>query len=230
VIDRVWNELKGYPSRWLLLLVLLFLFFPQIDIGFSGLFYDAATGWTGGNGIEFIRRVVPTLIIGTFVFCVVLWVAGIWYEQWFWGITTPRAIYLMVTLIVGPGLLVETVLKPNWGRARPKDVTVFAGDQPFTPPLWIADNCDRNCSFVSGHAAIGYWVTAYAFLAPAAWRKPAMAAAFLFGSLMGLARIMQGAHFLSDVIFAAIIVMGVNAIVFQLMFEKKWMNRFVGEE
>ncbi len=229
MIGRLWSELRERPSRWLLGLVLLFMVVPQIDIGVSGWFHDPTAGWLSGGFIEFVRRVIPTLIVGSFVFCLVLWVAGVWYEQWFWGVTTPRISYLMATLILGPGLLVETILKPNWGRARPKDVTIFGGEQPYTPPVWVADACERNCSFVSGHAAVAYWLTAYAFLAPQAWRIPAVTIAFLFGSMVGLVRIMQGAHFLSDVVFAAIIVIGVNAFAYRLMFERKLLGRFIGE-
>lgn len=229
MIKRVLTELREHPSRWLLALVLAFMLIPQIDIGLSSLFYDSAQGWARGGVLEFVRRVVPTMIVGSFVFCLVLWVAGVWHEQWFWGITTPRISYLMVTLIVGPGLLVETILKPNWGRARPKDITVFGGAESYTPPIWIADACERNCSFVSGHAAVAYWVTAYAFLVPATWRVPAMASAFVFGSFVGVVRIMQGGHFLSDIVFAAIIVIGVNVFAYRLMFERKLLGRFIGE-
>jgi lipid A 4'-phosphatase len=229
MIARVFQDLRDHPSRWILGLVLLFLIFPQIDIGVSGWFYEPNSGWSTSAVLEFVRRVVPTLIVGSFVFCLVLWVAGVWYEQWFWGVTTPRISYLMVTLIIGPGLLVETILKPNWGRARPKDIAAFGGTEAFTPPLWVADACDRNCSFVSGHAAVAYWVTAYAFLAPPLWRTAALAAGFVFGSLVGLTRIMQGGHFLSDVVFAALIVVGVNALAYRLMFERKMLSRFIGE-
>lgn len=229
MIARVWSQLRDHPSRWLLAIVLLFMIVPGIDLGVSSWFHDPASGWRSGGFLEFVRRVIPTVIVASFVFCLVLWVAGVWYEQWFWGVTTPRISYLMVTLLAGPGLLVETVLKPNWGRARPKDITLFGGDQPFTPPVWVADACERNCSFVSGHAAVAYWVTAYAFLASPPWRTPAIAAAFLFGCAVGLVRIMQGAHFLSDVAFAAIIVVGINVLAYRMMFERKLLRRFIGE-
>jgi lipid A 4'-phosphatase len=78
--------------------------------------------------------------------------------------------------------------------------------------LVIADACARNCSFVSGHAAIAFWVTAYAFLVPASHRLQAMGAALGFGSAVALMRVMQGAHFLSDVVYAGVIVVAVNAI------------------
>ena len=141
-LERTWIDLKTQPSRWILGLVLFFMFFPGFDIWISRQFYQPGVGftWDDGGLLEFVRAAIPVIILGAFVFAVALWVAGIWYEQWFWGMTTNRAIYLMLTLIIGPGLIVESLLKPNWGRARPKDLTIFGGQADYTPPLWVADD------------------------------------------------------------------------------------------
>ncbi|MCB2109055.1 MAG: phosphatase PAP2 family protein, partial [Rhodobacteraceae bacterium] len=199
MIVRLLADIRLNPSRYLLAILLLFMFFPGLDLGTAGLFVAADGSWMSGWFFDFMRRVVPPLIIVSFVLCVALWVAGIWYQKWFWSLTTPRMIYLMSTLLIGPGILVESMLKPNWGRARPKDIILFGGDSAFTPPLWIADECTRNCSFVSGHAAVAFWVTAYGFIAPEKWRGPVIAGGIVLGVVMGIARMMQGAHFLSDI-------------------------------
>ena len=65
----------------------------------------------------------------------------------------PHWAFLAICLVVGPGLVANTVLKDNWGRARPKHVAEFNGASTFTPPLLPARECHRNCSFVSGEAA-----------------------------------------------------------------------------
>ena len=44
-----------------------------------------------------------------------------------------------------------------------------------------------------------------ASLAPLPWRGAAIAGAVVFGSLVGLLRMAVGGHFLSDVVFAALI-------------------------
>jgi len=219
VLNRLWLDLRTHPSRWILGLVLFFMFFPGFDVWISAQFYQPGVGftWDQSGPLEFVRRVMPYLIVGAFVFCIVLWVAGIWYEQWFWGMTTTRAIYLMATLLVGPGLIVESLLKPNWGRARPKDLTIFGGQADYTPPLWVADECQRNCSFVSGHAAIAFWVTAFGFMLPPRWRWPGVAAGLVFGTAVGWVRIAQGGHFLSDVVFAGLIVIVVNVAFYRLI-------------
>jgi membrane-associated PAP2 superfamily phosphatase len=60
-------------------------------------------------------------------------------------------------------------------------------------------------SFASGHAAMGFYLLVPYFLLRR--RAPARAAALLvvglaFGTLVGLARMVQGAHFPSDVLWA----------------------------
>jgi lipid A 4'-phosphatase len=209
------RSISEHPSRWVLGLLFLFMFFPALDLTISGMFYAPGTGftWDAGGVMEFIRSAMPVIIISSFVFCLALWVVGIWYERWFWGLTTPRTVFLMITLLVGPGLLVEALLKPNWGRARPKDIALFGGDAAFTPPLWVADECAHNCSFVSGHAALAFWATAYAWFLPRKWRLAGIVVGTVFGLAMGFVRIAQGAHFLSDVIFAGVIVLWVNYFV-----------------
>jgi lipid A 4'-phosphatase len=219
LIERIWLDLRTQPSRWILGVLLFFMFFPSFDIWISAQFYQPGVGftWDQGGVLEFVRRAIPVMILGSFVFCVVLWVAGIWYEQWFWGMTTNRAIYLMSTLIIGPGLLVESLLKPNWGRARPKELTIFGGQADYTPPFWIANECERNCSFVSGHAAIAFWLSAYGFMLPPKWRMAGVAGGLTFGAVVGWVRIVQGGHFLSDVVFAGLIVISVNVLLYRLV-------------
>src|SRR5690606_37476460 len=117
-------------------------------------------------------------------------------------------------------LLVETVLKSHWGRARPNDTVLFGGEAVFTPPLWIAQECAHNCSFVSGHAAIGFWLSAYGFLLPPAWRLRGVAAGLVCGLFVGLVLVVQGAHFLSDVIFAGAFVLMVNALMAHLILRR----------
>jgi lipid A 4'-phosphatase len=117
-----------------------------------------------------------------------------------------RAIlFVLAVLAVGPGLVVNVVFKDHWGRARPRDVVHFGGTRTFTPAFVISDQCDRNCSFVSGHASLPFAFVALGyFLRRRRWAVYAAAAAF--GGAVGLGRIVQGAHFLSDVVFSGIFV------------------------
>ena len=66
-----------------------------------------------------------------------------------------RVYFLLVLLLLGPGLLVNELVKKNSGRERPDDTFMFAGDSKHQDS-WTSRSCKTNCSFVSGHAALGF--------------------------------------------------------------------------
>jgi membrane-associated PAP2 superfamily phosphatase len=109
--------------------------------------------------------------------------------------------FLAVTLALGPGLAVNAALKPAVGRPRPCETAPFGGPLPFVA-VGDAWGFGESRSFPSGHAAMGFFVAT-----PALWayrRRPLAAAGMLaggllYGALMGVARIGQGGHFVSDV-------------------------------
>jgi lipid A 4'-phosphatase len=85
----------------------------------------------------------------------------------------------------------------------------------FTPALVPSNQCDGNCSFASGHASAGFFPVAMSFV----WkkhRKKFFYAGIMYGVLTGFARIAQGGHFLSDVVFAGLIVYGISWILWSL--------------
>ena len=212
MIASLISPLRAHPWWVVLFCAALLSLVPIIDLWFSTLFFSADFGtWVPRSAfMQFARSGVPPLIIGTLLFVVLVWVANRVLGGSIWGINGQQTAYLIASLLIGPGLIVESLLKTQSGRARPRDTTVFGGDDPFAPALWLADSCDRNCSFVSGHAALAFWVTAFAFLLPKAYRLHGLIAGIALGALMGLARIAEGAHFLSDVFYAGVIVVGLN--------------------
>ena len=220
--DRPAQEFSAHLLYWGVGAICLLMFVPGLDRGFSDLFYDPSAGFMWGRAplFSFVREAVPTIIMGTYAFFLLIWIAGLFFRQSFLGTTTPRIAFLTATLILGPAILVETVLKSYWGRARPNDTVFFGGEASFTPPLWIAQQCAHNCSFVSGHAAIGFWLSAYGFLLPPAWRLRGVVAGMICGFFIGLVRVVQGAHFLSDVIFAGAFVLLVNVLLARVILRR----------
>lgn len=110
--------------------------------------------------------------------------------------------FLILAFVIGPGLLIDATLKEHSGRARPWAVQEFGGEQRFTPALRISDQCTDNCSFPSGHAAAGFAVSAFGLVVRGRWRRRWFAAGIALGTASGAVRIMQGGHFLSDVVFS----------------------------
>lgn len=125
------------------------------------------------------------------------------------GVDGRVAAFVLLSLALGPGLAVDVGLKDHWGRARPRDLVEFGGAKQYTPPFRLADQCRDNCSFVSGHAALAFSLATFAILAPPRRRSAAFAAVGAFGLGVGFMRMVQGAHFLSDVIFAGFVVLGI---------------------
>lgn len=119
-------------------------------------------------------------------------------------IAARAALFLIATLALAPGLMANVILKDNWGRPRPPEITEFYGPQQFVPWWDPRGGCDKNCSFVAGEGAGGFWALAPAALAPPALRPLAYAAALAFGAAAGLLRLSGGAHFFSDVAFSGV--------------------------
>jgi len=213
LLRSLWQSMENHPWRWTLVLVLPLIFIPQIDLGISGHFYDKARDVFPARSspmYEWVRKVMPYFMFAGAGYVAVLWVAGEVMKQVFLGVTRRVAAYLLLSLALGPGLIVNVLLKENWGRPRPSTIRDFGGDNYYVPPLVLSDQCAGNCSFSSGHGALGFWPVAVALLAPSAWRGYAIAAALVFGAMVGFVRIAQGGHFFSDTVFSAVIVISVN--------------------
>ncbi len=114
------------------------------------------------------------------------------------------ALFLIVSLVLGPGLLVNGVLKDHWSRPRPGMVTSLGGAMEFKPWWDPRGSCTGNCSFVSGETSSAVWLAAPASLVPLPWRYAALGGVAVYASAIAFMRLLLGGHFLSDVIFAAI--------------------------
>jgi membrane-associated phospholipid phosphatase len=183
---------------------LVFLAVPRLDLVVSHLFYDPRDHFNedGTPLMVFLRESghIAEWIVGLAV-AVPLLVKILAPESRL--LLRPRVtLFMLGTLALGPGLLVNGILKEFWGRARPRELLEFGEDAMFSPIWWISDQCGRNCSFVSGEAAAAFWLVALAFVVPKAWRLPTAIATLAFAAAVSFTRIAMGGHFLSDVIVA----------------------------
>lgn len=115
------------------------------------------------------------------------------------------ALFLALSLVIGPGLVVNSLLKGQWGRPRPRHLVELGGTMQFHQP-WQPGPVPRNASFPAGHPAAAFYFSAPYFLLRTTRPRQArywLYGGALFGILMGAARIVQGGHFLSDVLWSA---------------------------
>lgn len=205
-----------------LLLLAVTMVFPRIDLDVAGLAYVPAQGFPLAHLslFSFVMVALPDFAIGAAVLAAILGIVAVFRRKVVGGITPRIGLFLATSLALGPGLVVNTLLKDHWGRARPHQIVEFGGSAHFSPAVLLSDQCARNCSFPSGHAALGFWLVAFAMVMPPPWRRIAVPIAFGVGVLVGFMRIAQGAHFLSDVVASAIIVIGINVLLKKMILDR----------
>lgn len=189
------------------------------DIRLQRIFWTSGAGWIAGEGWLFqaLYRFgnIPALLISLFAaFVLIRGFSSERFERY-----RKMAVYLLLVMALGPGLIVNTLLKDQWGRPRPRDLTEFGGKYRYEAPLEI-DPASPGKSFPCGHATMGYF-----FFAPALLLRPRKKlyglltgiGAVVFGTLIGIARMAQGGHFASDVIWAGILVWLVAAGLYYVL-------------
>jgi lipid A 4'-phosphatase len=193
------------PTLWL-----------ELDLQAAALFTGdapkiAAVNWWW---VETINRYVP-LAFRIMVFtALVLWLVASLKVQWsHWRL--PLA-FIVLSGLLGPGLLVNAGFKDQWQRARPYQVENFGGTQKFSRAGVMTDQCIKNCSFVSGHVACGFFFASLMLLhrrRQVIWALIGTSA----GLLIGFARMAAVAHWLSDVLWAAPITLMCSWVIWKIL-------------
>jgi lipid A 4'-phosphatase len=199
--------------------LLLCVAFP-IDLWFAEFFFSNNPKqhffmWRLNPLTVFIHEMIVPMALGLggLLLGATLWAA---YKKRGWR----RWLFVLLALIIGPGIVTNVILKDHWGRARPHQIEQFRGDKQYSPPFVIARQCPENCSFVSGDASFGFWLHCFAYIAPRR-RKQLFWGGLAVGTGLGVMRMGMGAHFLSDVLCAGLITMAVAAILYRVMFGAK---------
>ncbi len=129
-------------------------------------------------------------------------------------------LFLSLSLIIGPGLLVNNVFKPLCARPRPRQITTFGGKEQFRTPF-EPEPGTKGRSLPSGHVATAFFFGALSLLPRSRIRSTVLlVCSFALGGLMTVARIAQGAHFLSDAAWAAFITWATIAAVARFTIKK----------
>ena len=204
--------------RWRYLLVWIVLaagltpvfWLTDLDIRAAGVFFQRGHS----DGSWFLERAgwvqmfyyAPPFLVGALVLAVVWGFAvGTWRAEarrW-----RAAAAFLLITLILGPGVLVNAIFKDHWGRPRPKHIVQFDGTQSYLPPL-LKGTAGTAKSFPAGHPSVAFaYAGVFLLLRPKRPRLAWLVLGFstLIGAGMGAARMAAGGHFLSDVLWSALL-------------------------
>jgi lipid A 4'-phosphatase len=198
---RGWYLAALQMAVLLLATVLLEAF--DADRRLASLFFRSGTGWYLAKAPIWVwlhdYGTIPGLVLTLAALAV-----------WLVGLHVPRmkawrkpCLLVVLTTVIGAGLLVNAVLKQYWGRPRPDQTIEFGGKWEYRP-IFSPGTPGQGASFPCGHCTMGF-----VFLAMIGFRRQNKALAvggvvvgIVLGVLLSAARIVQGAHFLSDTIWA----------------------------
>jgi len=183
------------------LVALIPTLWTSLDLQGAALFAGPAPALASADWwwVELINLYVPAVFRGGIAVAMVVWLVATVRKK-SKSLRLAMA-FLVLAGILGPGALVNLGFKDNWQRARPYQVDNFGGIQKFTRAAVMADQCDANCSFVSGHVACGFFFTSLMLI----HRKRRIAWAVtgtLAGLTVGFSRMSDMAHWFSDVLWA----------------------------
>ena len=211
--------------------ILIFIFllavpvaWPGIDVCVSGLFYRAGTGFYLANNPVFVAlhdmAYYGARALGAGFAFLALY-AFLRHSE-FLRVDGKGWLFLLLALLIGPGLVANVGFKDHWGRARPREVIELGGTGSFTPfyqPRFQAAHA--NGSFVSGDGAFGFFLPAFAFVAPRKSSRRVFWGMMAAGGLFGFVRLAMGAHFLSDILYAAAFMLAVTSALHAAMYGRR---------
>jgi len=213
-VEKQLSLISSLNSNILLLSLIIFLISiifitvgPVLDVYISNLFYIKQNQFVLQNYYPItiiIRKIIlPLLVLYLSIFPILSLFLPIKQIYFNFNFKVAEIFFILFSTLFNLLLVVNILLKNNWGRARPNDILEFGGKENFTPWFQMSDSCITNCSFVSGDASVGFSIIVFFIITKNIvffWL------ALLFGSLFSLVRILEGGHFLSDVIFAGFLV------------------------
>ena len=200
----------------------IFVGFPQIDITVSALFYKPEQNFLLRNTPlhlfvdSWIRPSIKYLTVTLVVACVYKLFLGKSPIKRRFNIVA----FLFSSFLLGPVILVNGLLKEFIGRARPKNIIEYGGTKIFSPAYFPADQCETNCSFVSGDAAVAFSTIAFALIYKGKLRFRLVAVALSFGVLVSIYRLGTGAHFLSDTVLSGLFCILIILILERMLLRK----------
>lgn len=201
-----------FHKAWLgpiLAMAILTPFTPFLDLTMTNFFYLPTHGFPSNAFYDFLYNygVIPAQLL--FCLSTIILFLGCFFKKWKkWH---APALTLVLSLLIGGGLIIHVILKDHWGRPRPKQTIEFEGTQPFRPYYYpnFFHQPEPSKSFPCGHCTMGFYFFTLALAAKKLnFRKTfwtALILSLVLGIGLSIARIAQGGHFFSDTLISALI-------------------------
>lgn len=203
MLKEVIHPEVGIPLLILLVGTIIFRF-TDLDIILVRPFYVPGAGWVSKDAALWraLYNYGPIPAVTIAVIFLGIFIASFWAHR----LKSYRkvALFFVLVMAIGPGLIVNAIFKDTWGRPRPRSIQELGGTHAFHR-IWEKGIAGDGRSFPSGHASMGFFLmTPFFVLRKNArrWANAFLAFGIAYGGLMGLGRMIQGGHFASDVLWA----------------------------
>lgn len=212
-----------------LMMYVILLIRPSLDLEVSHLFFNDTKrfGLYRTDFSALLRKAIIWLILIFYV--LVTWHGVQAYSKqlpsfgWPWH----KWGFLGACALAGPVLIVNILLKGNWGRSRPRHLEIFGETQDFTQ-FWVyADECRDNCSFASGEASgVAMIFISLSFLFERRLRLLILSMGVTATIISAWLRVSVGAHFMSDTVVGPAIMLIVASFIYCAFYigEGSWIK------
>ena len=182
-----------------------------LDIAIARVFYRSAPAdhWPLAHELPWslLYRAAPA-VTATLVLAALTALAASYARNWQgWR---GAAVLVLLGTAIGPGLLANAIFKDHWQHPRPRDLIEFGGPLHYVPSPLVGS--EAGASFPCGHCSVGFMCAAGWWIwkrRRPAWALASLAGGLTLGLLLGVGRMAAGAHFLSDIIWSALLAFGV---------------------
>lgn len=195
---------------------IVFVTYPHVDLRVAGLFYDGGFYMATQTWTQLLHTSVTWFIVASVASIIGIYLFNRFARKNLFGIDGRKLVYMLLVLALGAGLIVNGLLKEEFGRARPRDVQDFGGTLHFTPAFVITSECSHNCSFSSGDAAGAFF--GLAFVLASSRRRVASAVGMGYAVAVSVSRIASGAHWFSDTVVSFFIMLIIADALYYQMF------------
>lgn len=188
-----------FPLLWLIILTPLT---PTLDLSIERYFYQNSQ-FSQHPFFQWFYQYGPWISL---LFSFVCFIGLIFFKKF-----RKISLMLLLTFLLGSGIVVHFLLKDHWGRPRPKQIEEFGGNQEYRPyysPNFFNQK-EPSKSFPCGHCSTGFYFLALIVLGMRFKNNLLIYSGIIvgvgLGGILSLARMAQGGHFFSDTILSAII-------------------------